>query len=229
MKGRPTKTIAIAVVSVVVAAGALLAQSRPNDAEKQSSAKALPPPRLAGHMTLEESVASRRSVRSFSDRPLNLEEIGQLCWAGQGTTEPKTGRRAAPSAGALYPMEIYVVTAEGVDHYVPQGHQIERHAAGDLRRRLQHAAMEQDSVGSAPACFVLTAVVERTARKYGARAELYCWVEAGHVAQNILLQATAMDLGGVPIGAFDDRKVAKALRLPDDRRVLYLLPVGHAR
>ncbi len=92
---------------------------------------------------------------------------------------------------------------------------------------MQEAALEQDSVGQAPACMVITAVVERTARKYGRRAQRYCFIEAGHVAQNILLQATALQLAGVPVGAFEDQKIASVLKLPQTHRVLCLLPVGH--
>lgn len=189
----------------------------------------LPAPVLTGAMSLEEAIAARRSVREFENTPLTPKQVSQLCWAGQGITEPGRGYRASPSAGALFPIELYVVTADGVDHYEPRGHRLERHASGDLRQSLQGASLHQDAVGQAPACMVITAVVKRTAQKYGDRAERYCFMEAGHVAQNILLQATALQLGGVPIGAFEDKEVATVLKLPKDHRVLYLLPVGRAR
>ena len=187
----------------------------------------LPPPILAGTVSLEESIARRRSVRVFEERPLTPQQISQLCWAGQGITDARRGLRASPSAGALYPIELYLVRADGIDRYLPVNHQLERHLSGDLRPALQRAALDQDAVGEAPVCVVVAAVVKRTARKYGDRAERYCFIEAGHVAQNILLQATALDLAGVPVGAFEDRKVATVLRLPRDHRVLYLLPIGH--
>jgi SagB-type dehydrogenase family enzyme len=189
----------------------------------------LPAPALAGRMSLEEAIAHRRSVREFTPEPLTPAEIAQLCWAGQGVTEPGSGYRAVPSAGALFPVELYVVTAEGVDHYLPKGHRLERHLAGDRRQALQAVALHQEAVGEAPACVVIAAVVERTARKYGERAERYCLIEAGHVAQNILLQATALHLAGVPVGAFEDKDVAKVLDLPKDQRVLYLVPVGNPK
>ncbi|MGB2984751.1 MAG: SagB/ThcOx family dehydrogenase [Phycisphaerae bacterium] len=189
--------------------------------------KDLPPPVLAGQMSVEEAISQRRSVREFLDKPPTLENISQLCWAGQGITEPRRGLRASPSAGALYPIELYVVTAEGIDHYQPANHRLKRHLPGDLRPALQRAALDQDAIGEAAATVVIAAVVERTARKYGKRAERYCFIEAGHVAQNVLLQATALDLAGVPVGAFEDEKVAAALKLPKDHRVLYLLPIGH--
>ena len=189
--------------------------------------KPLPPAMTTGKMSLEEAIAQRRSVRQFVDKALRLDAIGQLCWAGQGMTDPSRGFRASPSAGALYPIELYVVTAEGVDHYEPKSHSLARHLTGDLRPELQRAALGQEAVGRAPACVVVTAIVERSARKYGGRAERYCFMEAGHVAQNILLQATALRLVGVPIGAFEDPEVVKVLKLPPRHRIIYIVPVGH--
>lgn len=187
----------------------------------------LPRPVIPGRMSLEETLERRRSLRQFKEEPLTLEETSQLCWAGQGITDRQHGFRTSPSAGALYPIELYVLTTDGVVHYLPKEHRLERHLDEDLRGAVQRAAGEQESITQAPACFVITAVLERTARKYGQRAERYCFLEAGHVAQNILLQATALDLGGVPIGSFDDDTVARTLKLPPDHRVLYLLPIGH--
>jgi len=187
----------------------------------------LPPRDLEGKMTLEEAIAQRRSIREFADKPLTTEQIGQLCWAGQGITDKATGFRSAPSAGALYPIELYIVTAEAVAHYEPKHHSLQRQFTGDVRLALQKAGLGQEAIGDAPMCMVIIAVVERTASKYGSRAERYCILEAGHVAQNILLQATALGLGSVPIGAFDDKEVAAVLKLPKGHRVLYMLPVGH--
>jgi SagB-type dehydrogenase family enzyme len=187
----------------------------------------LPGPMLKGKMSLEEAIHQRRSVRQFKDLEPTVPQIGQLCWAGQGITDTERGFRASPSAGALYPIELYVVTAGGVAHYLPAGHALERHLSGDVRKALGGAALGQSHVGEAPVCVVITAVVERSARKYRDRAERYCLLEAGHVAQNILLQATAMQLAGVPVGAFGDREVAAALKLPDNVSVLYLLPIGY--
>ncbi|MHC4610270.1 MAG: SagB/ThcOx family dehydrogenase [Planctomycetota bacterium] len=188
-----------------------------------------PPPLLAGAMSLEEAIARRRSVRELSSTPLPAEQIAQLCWAGQGITDRAGGLRAAPSAGALFPIELYVVTADGVEHYHPAEHCLTRHLDGDLRGALQQASLHQEAVADAPVCVVLAAVPERLAVKYGQRAERYCFVEAGHAAQNILLQAAALNLGGVPVGAFEDQKVARVLHLPATHRVLYLLPIGQAR
>ncbi len=209
----------------VVGVGGPPASSRPADDESRR----LPPPRLAGPMSLEEAISSRRSIREFVDRPLTPDQISQLCWAGQGITDPRPGLRAAPSAGALYPIELYIVTAEEVAHYSPEKHTFERHLQGDFRPVLQGASLGQESIGEAPLSVVITAVVDRTARKYGPRAERYCLIEAGHVAQNILLQAVSLGLGGVPIGAYEEAKVSKALKLPKDYKVLYILAVGQPK
>lgn len=180
-------------------------------------------------MSLEECLRRRRSVREFRSTPLGNRELGQLLWAAQGITHPD-GLRTAPSAGALYPLETHVATASGLYHYEPRGHQLHRRSGRDLRRALYKAALEQEAVGEAPAVFVLAAVHERTARKYGAtRATRYVALEAGHAAQNLLLQAVALGLGAVVVGAFEDAQVQEVLALPPDHRPLYLIPVGHPR
>ena len=187
----------------------------------------LPQPDIKGAMTLEESIAKRRSIREFAAKPLSIEQIGQLLWAAQGITEKKLGLRAVPSAGALYPLETYVVLPAGIYHYNPKRHELKRIMEGDKRLDLQHAALGQEAVGSAPAVFVLTAVIERTAVKYGDRASRYVDMEAGHACQNMLLQATALNLGGVPVGAFDDKRVADVVKLAKNESPLYLLPIGY--
>ena len=187
----------------------------------------LPKPQLEGTMSLEEALAERRSVREFSDKLLTLEEFSQLLWAAQGITHPD-GYRTAPSAGALYPLEVYVVTPEGIYHYDPDDHRLRLHNPGDVRPALHAVALQQDPVLNAPAVFVISAVYERTAKKYGKERSLrYVHLEAGHAAQNLLLQAVALKLGAVPIGAFNDGEVKKVLTLPVDQQPLYLIPVGH--
>ncbi len=187
---------------------------------------ALPPPRLEGEMSLEETIASRRSVREFTDEPLSLEEISQLLWAAQGITDPR-GLRAAPSAGALYPLELYVAVAEGAYHYLPREHAVQVMSEEDVRHGLWEAGLSQGALQEAPAIFIVTAVYQRTEARYGERAERYVELEAGHAGQNILLQAVALELGAVPIGAFYDEQVQAALALPLDHKPLYLIPVGH--
>ena len=187
----------------------------------------LPAAKTKGEMSLEEAIAKRRSIRAFSTRTLTMEQISQLAWAAQGITDSKRMLRAAPSAGALYPLELYFVTSEGAFHYLPEDHSLAQLATADLRSPLAAAALGQNSVASAPLDVVIAAVYERTRKKYGNRAERYVHLEAGHAAQNLLLQATALGLAGVPVGAFDDEKVAAVLSLPDDQQPLYIIPIGY--
>lgn len=192
----------------------------------------LPAPRLQGDRSLEEVIAGRRSAREFSASPVSLEQVGQLLWSAQGITDPR-GLRAAPSAGALYPLELYLVAgkvadiAPGVYRYVPQRHGLEQMAEGDKRGALASAAVEQSWIRQAPAVIVVTGVYERTTPKYGDRGVRYVHVEAGHSAQNILLQATALGLRSVVVGAFRDDAVREALGLLGDRAPLLLLPLGN--
>jgi len=189
----------------------------------------LPPPEQKGRMSLEEALARRRSVRQFTREALSQRELSQLLWAAQGITHPD-GLRTAPSAGALYPLEIYVVTASGFYHYEPKGHRLIQLFDRDLRAAVRRAALDQEAITQAPAVFVIAAVYERTSRKYGtARTPRYVHMEAGHAAENLLLEAVAVGLGGVPIGAFDDDALQKVLALHTDCRPLYLIPVGHPR
>lgn len=221
-----TNRARLASVAVAVALAVLLAAGICICAEGEAKVSPLPAPSKEGKMSLEQALAGRRSIRSFKAEALSREQIAQLCWAAQGVSDPKTGFRTCPSAGALYPLELYVVTADGVEHYVPKGHAMTKLVQGDLRGKLQAAALGQSCVGKAGATFVITAVVSRTQRKYGQRAERYVLMEVGHAAQNILLQATALGLGAVPVGAFKDGEVAKVLSLPADHVPLYLVPVG---
>ena len=191
----------------------------------------LPEPRLSGNMSLEEALRSRRSVREYADGPLELEEISQLLWSAQGETA-SWGGRTAPSAGALYPLEVYLIAGyvngldNGIFKYVPQGHELTLHKEGDVLAKLQAAALGQSSIGEAAVDILIAAAFERTAARYGERAARYIYMEAGHAAQNICLQATALGLGTVPIGAFNDKLVSKVVGLPANEDPLYILPVG---
>ncbi len=201
-------------------------QARPAILDGTAVPVALPPPRTEGAVSLEAAIAGRRSVRAFSDRALSLEEVGQLAWAAQGVTDPR-GLRAVPSAGALYPLELYLVLPDGLYHYVPADHSLMRLSTEDLREGLYEAGVRQDALREAPAIFVFTAVVARTEGRYGNRAERYVHMEVGHAAQNLALQAVALGLGSVPIGALDDGGVQALLGLPEDHAPLYLVPVGY--
>lgn len=226
-RGLPILTNLLVLVLGLAACG--MPQTQVPPAEEAPAVIPLPSPFPAGNTTLEEALGRRRSVREFSDTPLTMAEVGQLLWAAQGITHER-GLRTAPSAGALYPLEVYVASAEGVFHYDPRAHQLLTVSYEDARPAVYKAALQQDAVRQAPAVFVLTAVYERTAEKYGTeRSPRYVHLEAGHAAQNLLLQAVAMGLGAVPVGAFEDEGLQAALELPADHKPLYLIPVGHPR
>ena len=188
----------------------------------------LPEPDRNGEMTLEEALAERRSRRTFGDDALSLSALGQLFWAGQGITD-SAGHRTAPSAGALYPLELYAVTATSLLHYLPDGHRVERRSDDTALASMHEAAFGQDFVSSAPAVLVVAGVVARTEAEYGARAGIFVEREAGHATQNVLLQATAFGLAATPVGGFDPDVVAELLALPPGEEPLYLIPVGEAR
>jgi len=218
--------IRMAPLAVVLAAAGVTLLSVTLLAGDNAKPTTLPAPQTKGAMSVEEALAKRRSIRNFKAGPLGREQIAQLCWAAQGISAPRRRLRTCPSAGALYPLELYVVTAEGVYHYQPKEHRLVDHLPRDIRSDLAGAALHQSSVGDAPVTLVIAAVPSRTQRKYGRRAMRYVWTEVGHAGQNILLQATAMGLGAAPVGAFDDDNVARLLKLPENCRPAYLIPVG---
>lgn len=190
----------------------------------------LPSPKTIGRMSLEEAIVNRHSVRSFSKKELSLEEISQLLWAayGQRDVDSVTGAsKTVPSAGALYPMEIYLVSPNGVFHYFPSSHSLKEISDEDLRSALSRAALRQEALTRAAVNFVITCVYDKICWKYGERGMRYAHIEAGHIAQNIHLQAVCLGLGSAPIGAFSDTAVQKALYLPKDNIPLYIIPVGH--
>jgi len=195
----------------------------------KATMKALPKAQTRGKMSVEEAIALRRSVRAFADKPLDEAQVAQLAWAAQGITDTRRRFRAAPSAGALFPLEIYLVTAEGVSHYLPAEHKVEVVSERDLRRSLARAALDQEFVAEAPLNIVITAVYERVTRKYGQRGVMYTHIEVGHAAQNVLLQAVGLGLGAVPVGAFDERAVSQILGLPRAEVPLYIISVGYGR
>ena len=216
-----------AAIALAVFAGGEV--DAPRSAANPSSTperRALPSPQREGGASLASVLASRRSVRELGTRELDDRELGQLLWAAQGVTD---GHRAAPSAGALYPLTVRVVDARGVWRYVPAGHVVIRESAVDLRGAVAAASDGQEAVRTAPATLVITAEIAVTARKYGKRAERFATLEAGHAAQNVLLTATGLGLGAVPVGWFEDDKVRRALGLASDVTPLYLIPVGPLR
>ncbi len=193
--------------------------------QRYSTVVELPAPDLNGTLSLEQALNERRSVREYATTPLTLDEIGQLLWAGQGITDDD-GHRTAPSAGARYPLELYAITATELMHYLPAGHRVEQRADIRTLGALSDAAFDQEFVGNAPLVVVVAADPARTEQEYGAVAADLVNREAGHAAQNILLQATALGLAAVPVGGFDPAAVARLLALPPGQAVLYLIPVG---
>ena len=201
-----------------------------SDLTNQSGWIHLPKPDRKGGLSLEETISRRRSQRAFLEKELTLGQIGQLLWAAGGITATIDGFdfRAAPSPGALYPMEIYAVTQKGVFHYVPKGHVLEVMKKEDLRWPLSGAAHGQGSVSSAPMSIIICSVFARVTGKYGQRGKQYTRMEAGHIAQNIHLQAVSLGLSSVPVGAFEDKQVKEVLSLPPDQEPLYIIPIGYA-
>jgi SagB-type dehydrogenase family enzyme len=191
----------------------------------------LPAQKSKGKQQLAILLAQRHSVRSFSSTPLTLAHLGQLLWAAQGMTH-EGRRRTAPSAGALYPLELFVLVgrveglAVGVYQYEPQQHALRRVQDGDRRQQVASAAWEQMWLASAPAMIVIAAVYARTAVKYGPRASRYVHIEAGHAAENLFLQAQDLDLATAVVGAFDDPQVVRILGFSNTIAPLLLMPVG---
>lgn len=189
----------------------------------------LPKPKYTSKISVEEAILKRRSVRSYKDIALTIEEISQLLWSVQGKTA-EWGGRTVPSAGATYPLEIYIVVGKvngieaGVYHYNPDEHSISRKKRGDVRSKLATAALGQEYIVRAPVSIVIAAVYERTTRRYGERGIRYVYMEVGHAGQNLHLQCETMGLGSVMIGAFDDDMVKDVLGITE--APLYIMPVG---
>lgn len=204
----------------------------PTPSPTQANVITLPEPRYDSDVSIEQSLLKRRSTRSYTGEPVTLQELSQLLWAAQGITDSGRGFRTAPSAGALYPLEVYVVAGDvqnlvsGIYKYEPDGHELARLIDGDKRSELADVALAQPCVKEGALAIVFTAVYERTTVKYGERGIRYVHIEVGHAAQNVCLQAVAMGLGIVPVGAFHDEPVARLLNLPDNEQPLYIIPVG---
>jgi len=216
-------------------------------AQDASQVIQLPPPRLEGSMPLEKAIAARRSVREFKSGALDIAAVSQLARAAQGVTQktdaPKNwswgtwqgGKRTAPSAGALYALEVYILAGNvdgirpGVYKYMPQTHQLIAVVSKDRRKELAAAALGQAWIQTAPCVFVITAVYQRTAVKYGDRATRYVHIEVGHAVENICLQAVALELGSTMVGAFKDEEVKKVVGAAFDEEPLAIVPVGKER
>lgn len=192
----------------------------------------LPSPEHESDTSVEEALLSRRSVREYRDQPLGLAELTQLLWAAQGITDQNRGFRTAPSAGGLYPLELYVVigdvegVAPGIYKYRPPAHDLVRVGQGDVREQLSDVAVEQRWVEEGAAVIVFAAVYERTTEKYGDRGIRYVHMEVGHAAQNVYLQAVSLDLGTVFVGAFFDEDLKQLLHMEETETPLGIMPIG---
>jgi SagB-type dehydrogenase family enzyme len=223
-------------------------EKSPGEKEKNTSFAAvsdsiyqLPSPRQEGNVSVEEAIANRRSRRDFSDKPLTSTEISQILWAAYGITKPmeepaflRGGLRTAPSAGARYPLNIYLVAGnitdipDGLYLYISKNHQLKQIHNRDIRKELASAALDQLMLQEAAADLVFTATYERTTSKYGERGkERYVPMDIGHAGQNVYLQVEALGLGTCAVGAFTDEEVRKVLKLPEERKPLYIMPLGH--
>ncbi|UCD38449.1 MAG: SagB/ThcOx family dehydrogenase [Fidelibacterota bacterium] len=194
----------------------------------------LPRTTTGSQLTVGEALKSRISVREFKREFLTLEEVGELLWAAQGVNRPG-GYRTAPSAGALYPLETLLVTGNvkdlkpGVYRYSPPDHVLLPLLDEDLREQLASSALDQAWIKDSAAVLVITAIFERTTLKYGQRGHRYVHMDVGYASENVYLQATAMGLGTVAVGAFHDGKVQALLGLPADEHPLMIMPVGKPR
>jgi len=191
----------------------------------------LPKPQYDSNVSIEETLLKRRSIRSYKSEPLAIAEISQLLWSAQGVTNRK-GFRTAPSAGALYPLEVYIAAGNvtdlyaGIYKYYPHRHEIVNTVKGDKRSELCRAGLGQSSIKNAPAVMVFCAVFERVTGSNGKRGIQYVHMEVGHAIQNVCLQAISLGLGSVIIGAFNDYDVKEVMNFELDEHPLLILPVG---
>lgn len=192
----------------------------------------LPQPQVVGGMSLTEALSLRRSVRSYTESPLSITDLSQLLWSAQGITNDR-GFKTAPSAGATFPIEMFVMVnmveglQKGIYHYNPRENTLEVIHTKDVSAALTRASHSQSMISDAGAVLIFGAVFERTTARYGDRGERYVYNEIGHASQNVHLQAAALDLGTVVIGAYRDEEVEEILNLDPDIRVLYMMPVGN--
>lgn len=224
MRHRSRGNAATGIIALALVPCVLTAESPPSTSRREV---ALPPPQTSGGMALNEALAQRRSCKSLQGKPLSREQLSQLCWAAQGITDKTKGLRTAPSAKALYAVQVLIVDDQGVYRYLPMSNALERLAQEDGLSRLR-TAVGQESVNSAMVSMVVAIEPARLEHECGKNAERYSLLEAGHVTQNVLLQVTAIGLASVPIGGIDPIKVSQAIGLSPGLLPVYVLPVGTA-
>lgn len=221
----------IATLFLILLIGFSLPDSSASQKNNRSNIT-LPKPDIKHGIPLNSALKLRRSHRRFSAKSLSLTNLSQLLWSAQGKTH-LFGFRTAPSAGAIHPIEMYVVVSNvdqlqpGIYHYKPGSHRLALIVEGKHRKQLYNAAGRQSSIANAAATFVITGVIRRTEKKYGQRAKQYVHIETGSVAQNIYLQAASLNLGTVFVGSFEEEKVKHVIQLPQDHIPLGLMPISH--
>jgi len=184
-------------------------------------------PRLTGPLSLEQAISKRRSIREFIEKPLDYNQLGQLAWAGQGITQKQKGLRAAPSAGATYPITLYFATQDGLFVYQPQGHRLQQLQNTDLRARLAGAAFNQKAVANAGCDIIITGSPRKMLTRFGDKSRTFMLLEAGRIAQNIQLQAVALGLGSVTIGGFEAAPILRLLHRGTGYEPVCIIPVGY--
>lgn len=203
-----------------------------SDSQQEGVITSLPEPNVDSEYSLEKALANRRSVRQYSNEPLSVEEVSQLLWSAQGITLPQRGFRTAPSAGATYPLHLYLNVSnvsgleQGLYKYHPEEHTLIKVSDDDKRQVIYNAGLRQGALQQGVCIIIITAEYDRTTGRYGERGIKYVHNEVGHVGQNVSLQVESLGLGTVVIGAFDDNEIKTALSLPDNIEPLYLMPVG---
>jgi len=243
------RNTALIVVFTFVLSVLLYSQQTVNNEEKKSSdleTVNLPSPQFDGETSVEKALNERRSARSFLTEPLTLKQISQILWAAQGITkkvdtpskywlekyEYQGGYRTAPSAGALFPIDIYIVVVSvqdlspGVYKYIPKNHSLKKVVDGSIISDVYETALKQDAIKEAPASLIISSVLERTEAKYGKRAERYVYIEVGAVCENVYLQCSAIGLGTVFIGAFNDNALKAVLQLTKEENPMGIMPIG---
>ena len=225
-----------AIICIIILMSTMLQMSKNQSSTQDNTLNipdtiTLPDPDHSSSLSIETVLQKRRSIRDYHDRPLTLSEVSQLRWAAQGVTRPG-GYRTAPSAGALYPLEVYIIAGEvndlpaGTYKYKHHEHELELITKGDVRLELCDAALDQNCIKEGAAVIVFCAVYERTTQKYGERGIRYVHMEAGHAAQNVYLQAVSLNLGTVVVGAFHDDEIKQIVNMTDEEQPLYIMPVG---
>lgn len=217
----------LAILAIVLACFATLGLGQRRTRLSPQKIIQLTDPNLTGKLTFEEALAKRRSVRQFSSQALTRSQIGQLAWAGQGVTDRQRGLRTAPSAGAVYPIELFFATAEGVYGYRPAEHSLLQISEQDIRSNLARATATPEPVIGAGCAIIVTGSSRKLAKRFGSKARTYLALEAGHVAQNIQLQAVCLGLGSVTVGGLDTAAVRKVCRMSRELEPLYVICVGY--